>query len=57
MNEVLVMVGTQKGAFLLWSDRQRSEWRIDGPHLKGWEVSCLEIDRRGQPTLWAGVRR
>lgn len=55
MRDVLVMVGTQKGAFFLWSDRDRRSWRIEGPLLKGWEVSCLEVDRRGQPAIYAGV--
>lgn len=55
MNQVLLMVGTQKGAFFLRSDGQRHDWKIDGPHLKGWDVSCLELDQRASPTLWAGV--
>ncbi|MEM8932971.1 MAG: exo-alpha-sialidase [Acidobacteriota bacterium] len=55
MHDVLVMIGTRKGAFFLWSDRERQTWRVDGPLLKGWDVSCLEVDRRGEPTLYAGV--
>ncbi|MEM7584086.1 MAG: exo-alpha-sialidase [Acidobacteriota bacterium] len=55
MSEVLVMVGTQKGAFFLWSGEERREWRIEGPILKGWEVSCLEVDPRREPTIYAGV--
>lgn len=56
MREVLVLVGTRKGAFLLSSDRERRDWRIEGPLLKGWEVSCMEVDARGDtPTIYAGV--
>ncbi len=55
MQEVLVMVGTQKGAFFLWSDPDRREWRVEGPHLKGWEVTCLEVDSRREPTIYGGV--
>jgi photosystem II stability/assembly factor-like uncharacterized protein len=56
MNKTLVLVGTRKGAFFLWSDAARREWRIEGPILKGWEVQDLTLDtRRGRPELFAAV--
>jgi len=55
MARVLVMVGTVKGAFFFSSDEARREWRIEGPLIKGWEVSNLTLDRRRDPTLWACV--
>ncbi len=55
MARVLVMVGTVKGAFFLSSDEARRDWQVEGPLLKGWEVSSLALDRRGGETLYAGV--
>ncbi|HVE80390.1 MAG TPA: exo-alpha-sialidase [Gemmatimonadaceae bacterium] len=49
--DVLVLVGTSKGAFLLWSDASRKRWRVDGPHFKGEAVNAIAFDGR------AGRRR
>lgn len=49
--QVVLMVGTQKGAFLVWSDAERQHWRIDGPHFPGESVYALALDQR------AGRRR
>ncbi len=38
MSSVRVLVGTQKGAFVLSSDGKRDTWKIEGPHFGGWEV-------------------
>jgi photosystem II stability/assembly factor-like uncharacterized protein len=38
MSSVRLLVGTRKGAFVLTSDGQRSEWKIEGPHFGGWEI-------------------
>ena len=32
--DVVLLVGTMKGAFLVWSDA-REQWRIEGPHFRG----------------------
>lgn len=37
---VLVIVGTEKGAFLCRSDRDRRQWEIEGPLFKGWRVTA-----------------
>lgn len=55
MSRVLLMVGTVKGAFFFSSDEVRRDWTIEGPLIKGWEVSNLACDRRGATTLYAGV--
>ena len=55
MARVLVMVGTVKGAFFFFSNEARQDWTIEGPLLKGWEVSNLTLDRRRAPTVYAGV--
>jgi hypothetical protein len=61
MTAVRILVGTQKGAFILTSDGARREWTIDGPHFGGWEVmhvqgSPAEPDRvyASQWTDWHG---
>jgi len=38
MSEVRVLVGTQKGAFILTSDAKRSSWDVRGPLFAGWEI-------------------
>jgi photosystem II stability/assembly factor-like uncharacterized protein len=38
MAQVLVLVGTRKGLFLLESDERREDWRVRGPFCDGWPV-------------------
>jgi len=45
--DVLLLVGTMKGAFLFWSDAGRREWRMEGPHFRGETVYSLAYDGRG----------
>ncbi|MFN2399224.1 MAG: WD40/YVTN/BNR-like repeat-containing protein [Gemmatimonadaceae bacterium] len=45
--DVLLLVGTQKGAFLVTSDPARKRWRVDGPHFPGESVYALMYDERG----------
>jgi hypothetical protein len=45
--DVVLLVGTMKGAFLVWSNAARREWRIDGPHFRGEAVYALAMDQRG----------
>ncbi len=52
--DVLLMVGTMKGAFLFHGDARRDRWEVDGPHFPGEEVYALAMDQRaGRRTLWA----
>ena len=52
--DVLLMVGTTKGAFLFTSGSERGSWRVDGPHFPGEEVYAISLDQRGPgPVLWA----
>ena len=37
---VKVVVGTDKGGFLLRSDDARSDWQIEGPFFKGWKLTA-----------------
>jgi hypothetical protein len=61
MSGVRVLVGTQKGAFILTSDGKRQKWEISGPHFGGWEIyhmkgSPVDPNRiyASQSTGWFG---
>jgi hypothetical protein len=52
--DVLLTVGTTKGAFLFTSSGERETWRVDGPHFPGEEVYAMALDQRGGGrALWA----
>lgn len=54
--DVVLLVGTLKGAFLLRSDRARRRFELGGPHFPGSPVYALAYDdRAGRRRLWAGV--
>lgn len=56
MRDLLVLVGTEKGAFMARRGQgSRREWRVSGPHLPGWEVSALTLLDNGSPRLLAGT--
>jgi hypothetical protein len=55
-----LLVATTKGVFCFWSDRERRDWEMTGPHLAGWEVySVLGVNRAdgngGSHRLLAGT--
>ena len=55
--EIVLMVGTLKGAFLVRSDGSRGEWRIDGPHFPGESVYAMALDQRaGRQRTFAATR-
>jgi photosystem II stability/assembly factor-like uncharacterized protein len=61
LSGVRLLVGTQKGGFVMEADGRRKEWRIEGPHFGGWEVyhmaaSPADPDRlfASQSTGWFG---
>jgi hypothetical protein len=61
MTAVRVLVGTQKGGFILTSDGSRANWDVSGPLFGGWEVyhmvgSPADPDRlyASQSTAWFG---
>jgi photosystem II stability/assembly factor-like uncharacterized protein len=45
-NDVLLMVGTMKGAFVLRSDKSRRKWKVEGPQLRGTAVYAMYHDNR-----------
>jgi photosystem II stability/assembly factor-like uncharacterized protein len=53
--DVVVLVGTMKGAFLYRSDADRTAWEVAGPWFPGIPVYSLAYDgRAGRRRLWAG---
>ncbi|MFL6291398.1 MAG: exo-alpha-sialidase [Thermoanaerobaculia bacterium] len=53
--DVLLLVGTMKGAFLLRSGKSRGEWEMGGPHFPGSAVYAMAWDgRNGRQRIWAG---
>src|SRR5579859_1852706 len=51
--DVLLMVGTNKGAFLLRSSRDRARWDVAGPYFHGQGVYAMTYDgRNGRHRLW-----
>jgi serine/threonine protein kinase len=51
--DVLLLVGTYKGAFLLRSSRDRSKWDVAGPYFHGQGVNAMAYDgRSGRHRLW-----
>ena len=53
--QVVVLVGTSKGAFFFHSDARRRDWRMTGPHLAGWDVYSLHASTRNGRRIYAGT--
>ena len=53
--DIVVMVGTRKGAFLLTSDRARRDWSVSGPHHAGSDVFHMAYDGREGGTAFAAI--
>ena len=45
--DVLALVGTKDGVFLLRSDSEREAWRVSGPSLVRHDVCHVVRDTRG----------
>jgi photosystem II stability/assembly factor-like uncharacterized protein len=53
--DVLLLVGTMKGAFLFRSNKRRKKWEKAGPYFPGSAVYAMAYDaRKGRHRLWAG---
>lgn len=54
--DVLLLVGTMKGAFVLRSDATREKWESAGPYFPGSAVYAMAYDNRnGRNRLWAAA--
>jgi serine/threonine protein kinase len=55
--DLLLLVGTVKGAFLLRSNANRKRWEIGGPYFHGNGVYALAYDgRAGRHRIWASTQ-
>lgn len=53
--DVLLLVGTMKGAFILRANKARQKWEVGGPYFPGSAVYALAYDARGgRHRIWAG---
>lgn len=53
--DVLLLVGTMKGAFILRASKGRRNWELGGPHFPGSAVYAMAYDgRAGRHRIWAG---
>jgi len=53
--DLLVLVGTMKGAFLFRANASRKKWEIGGPYFPGSAVYAMAYDNRnGRRRIWAG---
>ena len=54
--DVLLLVGTMKGVFLLRSSARRQRWDVAGPYFHGQPTYALAFDsRNGRRSLWAAT--
>ena len=53
--DVLVLVGTRKGAFILSSDPSRRRWSVSKPRVEGSDIFHMAYDPRDSGTLFACV--
>src|SRR5262249_21187116 len=54
--DVLLLVGTTKGAFLLRSTGERKRWEVGGPYFHGHGINSMAYDdRMGRHRLWAST--
>lgn len=54
-NSIILLVGTQKGGFLLTSDQDRKKWEVQGPFLEGSTVVHMVLDPRDNRTIFAAT--
>ncbi len=55
--DLLLLVGTTKGAFVVRSNAQRRRWEIGGPYFHGEGVYALAYDARaGRRRIWASTQ-
>jgi serine/threonine protein kinase len=55
--DLLLLVGTTKGAFILRSNGRRSRWDVGGPYFHGHNVYAMAYDGRGgQHRIWTSTQ-
>lgn len=54
MSQMLLMVGTTKGTFLLRSDEKRTHWTVSGPYCENWPIRHVNYDPATRAIYAAG---
>jgi serine/threonine protein kinase len=55
--DVLLLVGTTKGAFVLQANAQRKRWKVGGPYFHGQAVYAMVYDgRAGKHRIWGSTQ-
>jgi hypothetical protein len=53
--DIVLLVGTMKGAFIVRAGAPRHEWEVGGPYFPGSAVYAMAYDARaGRHRVWAG---
>ena len=53
--DVVLLVGTMKGGFIVRADARRRDWDVGGPYFPGHAVYAMAYDSRaGRRRIWAG---
>ena len=53
--DIILMVGTRKGGFLLAADQARRNWSVSGPHHAGSDIFHMAYDDREGGTVFAAI--
>ena len=53
--DVVLMIGTRKGAFIFTSDEARKDWSMTGPFLPGEDVFHMTYDARNEGRTFVAV--
>lgn len=53
-DQIMVLVGTRKGAFIMEAGPARTDWEVRGPYLEGQNIMHMALDPRTR-TLFAAV--
>ena len=52
-NDLTILIGTTKGAFLIAGGGEREDWNVDGPFCDGWPINHIVGDVQ-TGMFWAG---
>lgn len=52
---MMLLIGTNKGAFFYSTDLNRRHWSLSGPYLPGWEIYSILGDSRHGRRIFAGT--
>ncbi len=53
--QIALLIGTPKGAFILDGDPRRRDWRVRGPLCEGWAIHDIAVDPASRAILAGGA--